>query len=127
MISAKRNSGLAAEITARKHSIIAGVSAALGGQDEGLNPHEILEGALAACTIITVQMYANRKGIKLESTDVVVKILEEGAETKISRKISLRGELSEDEKTRLMEIADKCPIHKLLESKVAIQTEIENT
>jgi putative redox protein len=123
MITAKRTVDLVAEIKVRAHIITSGVGEKLGGHDEGFNPHELLEGALAACTIITVQMYALRKNIKLESTDVKVSILEEGAETKIQRTISFKGDLNESEKLKLYEIAEKCPIHKLLESDVKIITE----
>jgi putative redox protein len=124
MITAKRLEGLVAEISVRDHKLVSGVNAALGGHDEGPNPHEVLEAALAACTIITMQMYANKKNIKLESTQVEVKILEEGIETKIQRIINLKGDLSEAERSRLLEIADKCPLHKLLESNVKIITDI---
>lgn len=125
MITASRKEALVAAITARSHTLIAGVEEKLGGHDEGLNPHEILEGALAACTIITVQMYANRKGIKLESTDVDVRITAEGKESNIAREISFRGDISEEDRTRLAEIADKCPIHRLLESNIKIQTTVK--
>lgn len=121
MVSGQRQELLVAKMVAGNFSIISGVQASLGGHDEGPNPHELLEAALVACTIITVQMYADRKGIPLESTDVVVKIISEGSETVISREISFRGNLTDEQKNRLAEIADKCPIHKLLESKVTIQ------
>lgn len=124
MVSGQRQELLVAKMVAGNFSIISGVPVSLGGRDEGPNPHEILEAALVACTIITVQMYADRKAIPLESTDVVVKIISEGAETVISREISFRGNLTDEQKTRLAEIADKCPIHKLLESKVTIQNKL---
>jgi putative redox protein len=125
MVNAKRKEALVAEITTGKHSLLSGLTEKLGGHDEGPGPHELLEAALAACTILTGQLYANRKGMKLESVDVAVHVESEGAETKISRKISLRGELSEDERLRLSEILNKCPVHKLLESKVTIETSIK--
>jgi putative redox protein len=93
----------------------------LGGHDSGFNPHELLEGALAACTIITGQMYADRKGYKLDSIDVTVKVISEGPESKIDCEVHYRGDLSDDEKKRLTEIINKCPIHKLLESHIQIQ------
>jgi putative redox protein len=122
MVTGQRKELLVATMVAGNFSIISGVSEKLGGRDEGPNPHELLEAALAACTIITVQMYADRKGIPLESTDVKVTTISEGAESVISRELSFRGNLTPEQKTRLTEIADKCPIHKLLESKIAIQT-----
>ena len=74
MITGSRTENLAAQLVARHFSILSGVSEKLGGNDEGPDPHELLEAALAGCTIITIQMYANRKGMKLDSTDVKIKI-----------------------------------------------------
>lgn len=125
MITGKRAENLTAEINVRTHTIISGLFEKLGGHDEGPNPHELLEAALAACTILTAQMYANRKGLKLESTDIEVKILAEGSETVISREVNFRGELTEEDKNKLAEIVEKCPIHKLLESNVKINTIIQ--
>lgn len=122
MIAGQRKEGLAAELTVRDHHLLSGVVEKLGGHDEGPSPHEILEAALAACTIITAQMVANRKDMKLDSTDVTVKILSEGPETRISREVSFRGDLTAEQKARLFEIVQKCPIHKLLESQVKIET-----
>lgn len=125
MITGKRKENLAADLVVRSHHVIAGLSEKNGGQDEGPNPHELLEMALAACSILTAQMYANRKGIKLTNTNAVVKILSEGEETKISREVSFEGDLTEAEKKRLTEIIEKCPIHNLLESKVTIETTVK--
>ena len=122
MIEGNRAGELTAELHVRTHRLISGLSEKLGGHDEGPNPHELLEAALAACTILTVQLYANRKGIPLESTDAIVKILSEGPETVISRELSYHGNLTREQKDRLTEIAEKCPIHKLLESHVTIKT-----
>jgi putative redox protein len=127
MVEGRRANQLAAEIKVRNHTILAGVAEKLGGNDEGFDPHEILEAALTACTIITVQMYANRKQWKLESTDVKVKVESEGAKSVISREVTFRGELSDEEKDRLLDIANKCPIHRLLTSEITINTsEIRN-
>lgn len=123
MTQGHRLNNLAAEMVARQFNLISGVAQELGGDNEGCDPHEILEASLAACTIITVQMYANRKNIKLTSANVVVKVESESREvTTISRKIEFVGELSDEEKAKLLEIANKCPIHRLLESQVSIIT-----
>lgn len=125
MITGSRKEPLVAEIVVRNHHLISGLVEKLGGQDEGPNPHELLEASLAACTILTAQLYANRKGMKLESTDVQVRITAEGKDSVISREVSFRGELSEAEKTRLLEIVNKCPIHNLLESNIKIETTVK--
>jgi putative redox protein len=122
MVTAKLKEGLVAEVTARQHHWISGVAEKLGGHDEGADPHELVEAALAACTVLTVQLYANRKGWPLESADVTVKIVSEGPQTQISREISYRGPLEEAQKARLTDIASRCPIHKLLESQVTVST-----
>ncbi len=119
-----KNSGKKSVIaTARNHEVTSDVSAALGGDDLGMNPHELLEAALAACTSITVQMYARRRGIALEDTKVEVHTVSEGAQSVISRKIEFVGTLTVEEKAKLLEIANKCPIHKLLESQIKIETQ----
>lgn len=121
MVQGRRYNELAAKIVAGHFEITAGVSPENGGGDEGPSPHEILEAALAACTVITVQMYANRKGWKLESTDVKITIDSESkTESKISRQLTFKGELDDEQKKRLFEIAEKCPIHNLLESHITI-------
>jgi len=122
MITGKRNEDLVAELSVRNHHFLSGLPEKLGGHDEGPTPHELLEAALTACTILTAQMYAARKGFALDSTDVTVKILSEGSETVISREVSFRGKLTDEQKARMSEIVEKCPIHLLLESNVKINT-----
>ncbi len=123
MIQLKGVHNLVVKSSVRTHSILADTSVATGGQDEAMNPHEILETALAACTAITLKMYAKRKNMPLDDVHVEVHTVSEGKDSVLSRKVHLVGALSADEKTRLMEIADKCPIHKLITSNVTIQTE----
>ncbi len=123
MVSGKRRNNLGAEIVAGSFQIISGIPTTIGGDDDGPDPHELLEAALASCTIITVQMYANRKQIRLNSTNVVVKIDSESKDaTIVSLRIELDGDLSEEERQKLYEIAGKCPIHRLLKSQVTIVT-----
>lgn len=123
MIQLKGVHNLVVKSTVRTHTLISDTSVASGGQDEGMNPHEILETALAACTAITLKMYAKRKNMALDDVHVEVTTVSEGKDSVLSRKVLLVGSLSSEDKTRLMEIADKCPIHKLLTSNVTIQTQ----
>lgn len=122
MTTAKRKEALVAEIQVRTHQMISGLAEKLGGHDEGPSPHEILEASLAACTVLTAQLYADRKGFKLESTQMTVKIISEGAETRIQGEVSFKGDLTTEQRARLLEIVNKCPIHRLLESHVKIET-----
>ena len=126
MVQGQRTQNLATKIQAGIHTLLADVSESSGGNDTGPTPHELLEAALAACTIITCQMYAKRKNWNLESTDAQVQILLEGAETTISNKLNFRGDLTAEQRQKILEIADKCPIHRLLESHVIITTEVSD-
>ena len=123
MINGRNFNKLAAELKNETHTFISGLSPSLGGADEGPNPHEYLEAALTACTITTLEMYATRKQIKVSGITVVTKIVSETKDgTVINRDIKIDGELSDAERIRLMEIADKCPIHKLLTGRTSIMT-----
>ena len=123
MIQLKNGDKKSVVANVRDHSLRSDVSAALGGDDLGMNPHEILEAALAACTSITIQMYAKRRNIVIDDVQVEVHTVSEGAQSLMTRKIHFVGNLTADEKAKLLEIANKCPIHKLLESHIKIQTE----
>ena len=112
------------QIIEGRHQIVSDVTPTLGGDDAGPDPHQILKMSLAACTAITLQMYANRKQMDLQDINVEVNILSEGKETQIGRRIHFEGNLSDEDKARLLEIAGKCPIHRLLESQVHIATEV---
>lgn len=108
-----------------RHEIIADEPIELGGTDEGFSPNELLCSALAACTCITLRMYADRKAWPL--TDVMAHItLERNKETNtthINRQISLIGDLTEEQKMRLLNIANQCPIHKILTNSIVIETQ----
>ena len=106
-----------------RHEFCADLAAELGGEDTGPNPHEMLEAALAACTLQTMQLYAIRKGWDIQQTKVGVKILSEGTEVEIGRTLSFDPHLTEEQRTKLSLIADKCPVHKILQANVRIVTE----
>ena len=123
MVTGRRSGDLAAVIRSGNFEIISGVLPEEGGTDDGPNPHRLLEAALASCTIITVQMYANRKGWPLKSTNVLVNTVKEDATgTVLSREISFDGDLTDEQRDRLFEIANKCPLHKLLIGKISIES-----
>ena len=98
-----------------------------GGADLGFSPSELLAGALASCTAITLRMYADRKNWDMDEVNVNVQF-ERDASKNISqfiRNIQIRGNIDDEQKSRLLTIANACPIHKTLSGTININTEIE--
>ncbi|QJD79930.1 OsmC family protein [Spirosoma rhododendri] len=96
----------------------------VGGQDRGMKPGELLAGSLAACTAITLRMYADRKAWPLDTAVVHVDYSHD-REHKRSRfevQLVLTGDLTDEQRMRLLEIADKCPIHQVLEHPAEFST-----
>jgi len=97
-----------------------------GGQNEGFNPYELFIASLGACTCATVRMYADRKQMNLDAIKVNLSLErdEEKNVTNINRQVEFIGNLTEAERTRLLEIANKCPIHKVMSNPVHITTQM---
>ncbi len=113
------------KVYAGGHLIYADEPAELGGTDEGMAPGALLLASLGSCTAITIRMYADRKEMPLESIKIDLAICKEeemSKETTISRKIEFTGPITDEQRLRLMQIADKCPIHKLLSNPIRILT-----
>ena len=100
----------------------------IGGGDTAPNPMRLVCSALAACTTITVQMYAQRKQWPLERIEVTVTRDPRGkpadGATEFDRRITLTGPLDADQRARLLDIANKCPTHKLLTGTVRVASEL---
>jgi putative redox protein len=114
------------KLTAGDLHFLADAEVSKGGSGTGPNPHEYLGAALAACTSMTLKMYAGRKEMKLENAIVTVDIERHDDVETFSREIQLHGDLSAEEKERLLEIAHKCPIHKALAGQIQIKTQLVN-
>ena len=114
------------EIQSETNFIISDEPESSGGKDLGFAPKELLASSLAACTCITLRMYANRKGWDLTDVKVEVTFETDSVDNKfkIMRNIQLFGNLEIDQKNRLLNIADKCPIHKILTNPIEITTEL---
>ena len=115
-------------LQAGKNTIIGDEPLDNGGGDEGMNPYEILASALGACTCATVRMYADRKEMPLDGLRVTLSLSrdEEKNTTTITRDIELLGDLTPEERDRLLTIANKCPVHKILTNPIAIETTLLN-
>lgn len=136
-ITARSLKNYQVEIDAGNHQFIADEPVSAGGDDAGPSPYDYLLSALAGCKIITVQMYAQRKGWPLEGVEVRL------SHTKIHAKdcqdcesdpsakvdvieteISFQGDLDEEQLTRLTEISKRCPVHRTLTSETKIRTKL---
>ncbi|MEA9600697.1 MULTISPECIES: OsmC family protein [unclassified Polynucleobacter] len=114
------------KLTAGDLHFLSDAEVSKGGSDTGPSPHEYLGAALAACTSMTLKMYAGRKEMKLDNAIVTVDIERHDDVETFSREIQLQGNLSAEEKERLLEIAHKCPIHKALAGQIQIKTQLVN-
>jgi putative redox protein len=128
--------GFAQEIAIGQHRLTADEPLSVGGTDAGPNPYDLLLAALGSCTSMTVALYARRKRWPLEAVTVTLRHSKihaadcESCETKegkldhIERDVELVGSLSREQRARLLEIADMCPVHRTLTSEIDIQTRL---
>jgi putative redox protein len=95
-----------------------------GGKDTGFSPKELLAAALAACTSATVRMYADKKEWELQEIKLEIDLErdEDQNKTVINRKIEFIGDLDEAQRTRLLRVAESCPVHKILSNPIEIHT-----
>ena len=117
------NDKLQYRIQIGKHELIADAPEAFGGDASGPEPHDVLAASLAACTALTVTMYAKRKGMQLDDVRVAIDHGQQDGAYELRRHIEFVGQLSADERARLRDIANKCPVHKTLSGTIHIHTD----
>jgi len=129
---------LKTRINTGRHTLYSDEPVEVGGEDTGPSPYEILLSALGACTGMTISMYAKRKTMPLKGITVYLHhdkvYAEDCAECEnptskidvINREIELIGDLSIDQRNRLLDIANKCPVHKSLTNGITIKTHLRD-
>ncbi|MEM8524192.1 MAG: alpha/beta fold hydrolase [Bacteroidota bacterium] len=128
--------GFTSEVMVRHHALTADEPASVGGNDFGPTPYELVSAGLGACTAMTIQMYARRKKWRIEEVIVYVDHKKDHAmdcencddpKSKVDvfeRTIELKSDLNEEQIQRILEIADKCPVHRTLHSEVEVRTKL---
>jgi putative redox protein len=134
VLTETRNSKFQQSVSIGPHRLLADEPVAAGGEDSGPGPYDLLLAGLGACTSMTMRLYADRKSLPLERTTVTLrhsKIYAQdcaecetrtGMLDQIERVISMDGALDAEQRKKLMEIADKCPVHRTLTSEIRIVT-----
>lgn len=115
------------EISAGNNTIVSDEPTWNGGEEKGMNPFELLASSLVACTCATLRMYADRKAWNVEAIEVEVILdrdLKEGATTFV-RNIRIEGDITPEQRERLLTIANKCPVHQILTHTIEIETTLK--
>ena len=128
--------GFRTGVAVRQHTLVADEPTEVGGTDEGPTPYDLLAAALGTCTAMTLRMYADRKkwpltGItvhvehdRLHADDCATCETKDGHIDRLRRTLTLDGDLDDEQRARLVEIADRCPVHRTLEGEIMIATEL---
>jgi uncharacterized OsmC-like protein len=135
-VSERRVGKFTARIQTASHVLYADEPLAAGGNDTGLSPYELLSAALGTCTVMTLRMYADLKQLpltrasveiehgKIHAADCAECETREGRIDQLQVRLTLEGELTAEQRQRLREIADRCPVHRTLTSEIRITTEL---
>jgi putative redox protein len=126
-------------VNAAGHALLADEPEALGGENLGPGPYDFLAAALGSCTVMTLNMYARHKKLPVERVEVAVRHdrihardceeceTETGHLDRLVREISVRGAVDRAQRERMLEIADRCPVHRTLEGEIRVETRLRDT
>ena len=132
VVTGRQSDGFRVSINAAGHELQGDEPENQGGTDSGPSPYDLLAAALGSCTVMTLNMYARMKNLNLDSIKVEVRHgkihaedcenceTKEGKIDRLERTIRLDGDLTAEQRDRLMQIADRCPVHKTLKSEISI-------
>jgi putative redox protein len=115
-------------LTAGEHTVFADEPEEDGGTDTAMSPYQLLLSSLGACTVVTLRMYADRKEWNVDSIKVSLNLSRDMvngvANSTITRDLEFEGAIDEEQKQRLVQIANACPVHKILTGNISIQTQL---
>jgi len=114
-------------ITSAGHTLIADEPASSMGTDLGMSPYSLLLSSLGSCTAITLRMYADRKMWVVDSISVKLDLYRVNADTIIEREITFTGNLTDEQRNRMLTIANSCPVHQILTGNIDIKTSLAGT
>jgi putative redox protein len=124
-----RANGALTTLSNGRHAWLSDVNKTLGSSDQAPDPHDLLDSALAACTALTLELYIRRR--QMPVTDVKVRIERQESRDdqgrvhyRLERFVDIAGEVGEADRAKLLEIAGKCPIHRILEGDIEVHTEL---
>lgn len=135
-VTVRSQGNLRQQIEGSGHRVVADEPRAAGGDGAGPDPYTLLLGALGACTSMTLQLYARRKGWPLQGVEVRLtherthaddcdRLTDDCRLERITRRLSLLGPLDQEQRARLAEIAARCPVHQTLTGQIAIIDEVD--
>jgi len=120
-LNARIRSNFKVENSINGHEIIADEPVVLGGTDAGMKPGDMVLAALASCKLITMRMYAERKGWHFDEARISLAYIEKGDPSLVSKKIEFDGDLDPEQIERLIVISGKCPVAKMLSKSISFQ------